>query len=73
MKWCITLIALWATLVTTSPTPKKTVDFPNNHGATLALAERGICTDDDDKCCCLCASADAWPCIGCTQVINSKQ
>lgn len=68
MKWYFNLIALCAALATASPILEKTTDSPNSHRATFALDERGGCSDNKESCCCLCAAAEAWPCIGCSGV-----
>lgn len=69
MKWSISLIAFCAALATASPTPEKAIE--DNQGATLARRQ-GFCPKNDDKCCCQCAAANDWPCLGCTKKASSS-
>lgn len=47
-------------------------DLADIHKERSDVTKRGICTDNDPDCCCLCAEYKASPCIGCTGVSNSK-
>lgn len=73
MKWSISLIALCAAIATASPTPEKAIEV--DQGATLARRGPGHCPNNDDDCCCQCAVAGSWPCVGCINKasISTKQ
>lgn len=74
MKWYISLITLFIALTTAFPTIGRAISSRDDHEATFAYDKRGGCSDGDtgkgSDCCCACAMADAWPCIGCITVSN---
>ncbi|PKK49735.1 hypothetical protein CI102_3921 [Trichoderma harzianum] len=76
MKCLISLVVLYGALATALPSNTKAYNLPDiQDTAGLGLADthkeggdmpkRGICSNDALDCCCQCAKAENWPCIGC--------
>lgn len=72
MKWYISLVAIYGTLAAATPAGTA-IDFPTIQGEDLNLAERGLCSNNDNACCCACACNNAWPCVGCSGVSDFSQ